>query len=254
VSQNLTVNASGVAIADSTTYQLARGYGFSDSIGNNHATGYGVYATSTSTPATELGLLNRGTTATANPYRIRIEAASDTLSSSILVLANGSSVGGGGQYGISMATSMGSGILISANVDISGAGLQVGSATGGNLGSGKINVSGDIYKNNTAYTNPDFVFEHFYRGGIDKFAQSAGAADYAGLMPLADLRTYTQSNLRLPGMTDEPCGMFERGDQVLRYLEEHTLYLFDHEDRIEQLTRDNTALRGRIEALESRLQ
>jgi len=135
-----------------------------------------------------------------------------------------------------------------------GPGIAVGSPSGGDKGAGTINVAGDIYKNNTAYTNPDFVFEHFYRGGIDKFAQSAGAADYAGLMPLADLRTYTQSNLRLPGMTDEPCGMFERGDQVLRYLEEHTLYLFDHEDRIEQLTRDNTALRGRIEALESRLQ
>lgn len=58
-------------------------------------------------------------------------------------------------------------------------GIQVGSPTGGDKGSGTINVSGDIYKNNTAYTNPDYVFEQYF-GGLN-------SDSYGGMVPLEEL-------------------------------------------------------------------
>jgi hypothetical protein len=42
------------------------------------------------------------------------------------------------------------------------AGVQVGAPTGGDKGAGTINVAADIYKNNSAYVNPDYVFEAYY--------------------------------------------------------------------------------------------
>lgn len=37
-------------------------------------------------------------------------------------------------------------------------GVQIGAPVGGDKGAGSLNVATDIYKNNTAYTNPDYVF------------------------------------------------------------------------------------------------
>jgi hypothetical protein len=116
-----------------------------------------------------------------------------------------------------------------------GHGVTIGSATGGDKGAGTLNVSGDIYKNNTAYTNPDYVFEHHYTGKIERFAKNEGAASYTGRLPLDELRAYTKDNLRLPGISDSPMGMFERGDKVLEKLEELTLYILDLHERIEAL-------------------
>lgn len=114
-------------------------------------------------------------------------------------------------------------------------GVNIGAPTGGNKGAGTLNTAGDIYKNNTAYTNPDFVFEHFYCGAITKFAKSPGAAEYAGLMPYSDLREYTRMHLRLPGITDDPMGIFDRGDMALRYLEDNTLRILDLNERLAAL-------------------
>lgn len=114
-------------------------------------------------------------------------------------------------------------------------GLVVGSATGGGKGAGTINVAGDIYKNNLAYTNPDYVFEHAYTGRIDRFAANDGAADYAGLRPLAEVERITRETLRLPGITDNAMGMFSRTDFLLEKTEEIFLHLFDHEKRLTAL-------------------
>ena len=40
-------------------------------------------------------------------------------------------------------------------------GLVLGAATGGQKGLGSINLAADIYKNNTAFTNPDYVFRRW---------------------------------------------------------------------------------------------
>ena len=114
-------------------------------------------------------------------------------------------------------------------------GIQIGSPTGGDKGAGTLNVSGDIYKNNTAYTNPDYVFEHAYTGKIEKFAENPGASSYNGRLSLDDLRVYTRKNLRLPGITDDAMGAFERSDFVLARIEELTLEVLDLHDRLKKL-------------------
>lgn len=116
-----------------------------------------------------------------------------------------------------------------------GAGIKVGDPTGGFKGSGTINAAGDIYKNNAAYTNPDYVFEKEYTGEIVVFADNEGAKDYQGRLPLDELRAYTMETLRLPGVTDEAMGAFKRSDLVLEKLEELTLYILDLHDRIREL-------------------
>lgn len=114
-------------------------------------------------------------------------------------------------------------------------GLVVGSATGGGKGTGTINCAADIYKNNAAYTNPDYVFEHAYTGRIDRFAANDGASDYTGLKPLSEVERITRETLRLPGMTDAAMGMFSRTDFLLEKTEEIFLHLFDHEKRLTAL-------------------
>ena len=114
-------------------------------------------------------------------------------------------------------------------------GVVVGSPTGGDKGLGTINIAGDIYKNNTAYTNPDYAFEHFYTGKIERFAKNPGAAEYRGLMNLDDLRAYTREHLRLPGISDEGMGIFARSDIILEKFEELTLYTLDIHERLNQL-------------------
>lgn len=116
-----------------------------------------------------------------------------------------------------------------------GAGVKVGNPTGGFKGAGTINAAGDIYKNNAAYTNPDYVFEKEYTGEIVVFANNEGAKDYQGRLPLDELRAYTMETLRLPGITDEAMGAFKRSDLVLEKLEELTLYILDLHDRIREL-------------------
>lgn len=115
-------------------------------------------------------------------------------------------------------------------------GVNIGSPTGGDKGAGTLNTAGDIYKNNTAYTNPDYVLEHYYTGNVVKFKKNEGAAAYKGLMALDDLREFTRENWHLPQVPrDGGVGIFERADYVLRAVEENTLYILDLHDRVARL-------------------
>jgi hypothetical protein len=116
-------------------------------------------------------------------------------------------------------------------------GLQLGTPTGGDLGSGKLNVAGGIYLNNSAYTNPDYVFEHHFTGGIEKYADKPRARDYRGRLAIDDLERHVATHLRFPGIDDEPADIFERSDIALEKLEEQALYLFELNARIGHLER-----------------
>lgn len=117
-----------------------------------------------------------------------------------------------------------------------GTGVQVGSPTGGDKGAGTINVAGDIYKNDTAYTNPDYALEHYYTGKIEKFKDNPGADTYPGLMKLEELSNFMKENYHLPRVQREDgAGIFERSDFVLEKLEEIFVYLVEMNTRIKEL-------------------
>ncbi len=116
-------------------------------------------------------------------------------------------------------------------------GLQIGAPTGGDLGSGKLNVAGGIYLNNTAYTNPDYVFEKHFTGTIEKFADRPRAKDYRGRLAIDELERHVAANLRLPGIPDEPTDIFARGDIALEKIEEQALYIFELNARLDRLER-----------------
>ena len=113
-----------------------------------------------------------------------------------------------------------------------GGAAQIGSPTGGVLGAGTLNVASGIYLNNTAYTNPDFVFEKHFTGEVTRYADRPRAGSYRGLMQLDALAAHVRENLRLPGISDEPADIFERGDIALEKLEEHTLYILQLHRRV----------------------
>lgn len=104
--------------------------------------------------------------------------------------------------------------------------VVVGSATGGFKGAGTINVAGDIYKNGTAYTNPDYVFERNYP-----------------LMPLPGLVSYVRTKKHLPGVWTQAeidsakttPGLFEHQRTTLEKLEEAYLYIFELNRRLAKL-------------------
>lgn len=118
-------------------------------------------------------------------------------------------------------------------------GIQVGAPVGGDKGIGTINVATDVFKNNVAYANPDYVLEHHYRGKIEKFIDNLGAAEYEGLMNLLDVDKFMDDNLHLPQIHREPMGIFARSDAVLLHLEQIYLYLIDHEKRMREFEDGN---------------
>ena len=124
------------------------------------------------------------------------------------------------------------GSLTEATVATFQAGIQVGAPTGGDKGAGTINLAGDIFKNNTAYTNPDYVFERYFTGKIERFVKNPRAADYQGLMPLDELAAYVRAHLRLPGISDEPAGLFDRSDIALENIEALALYNIELHKRV----------------------
>ncbi|KKK46629.1 hypothetical protein LCGC14_3163320, partial [marine sediment metagenome] len=129
-----------------------------------------------------------------------------------------------------------------------GNGLQVGSPTGGDKGAGTINLAGDIYKNNSAYTNPDFVFEY-------AFARKLTNAPLGWkLRSLRETKAYAERWHHLPGVhRDRSMGMFDRGDWVAEKMEEVHLHLFTHEDRIENLEGDNQRLKDECTTLRAQI-
>jgi hypothetical protein len=52
-----------------------------------------------------------------------------------------------------------------------------------------------------------------------------------------------EMNCRLPGITDEPMGMFERGDKLLEKLEEAYLYILELSERVDHLSSRLSAAR-----------
>ena len=100
-------------------------------------------------------------------------------------------------------------------------GLQIGTPTGGDKGVGTINVDTDIYKDDTAYTNPDWVLEEW--------------AD--GKMPpsLSEVEEYARREHQLMDIDREPMGLFERGDVALLWIERLTIYIFEQERRLKAL-------------------
>lgn len=114
-------------------------------------------------------------------------------------------------------------------------GVRVGTPTGGDKGQGTINISGDIYKNNTAYTNPDYVFEKWVTGKIEKFKNNKRANTYKGIMPIGKLEKHIKKNLRLPRVDSKPKGAFERADIVLEKIEELFLYIIELKKEIDNL-------------------
>lgn len=133
-------------------------------------------------------------------------------------------------------------------------GLQIGAPTGGSQGVGTINVGTNLYKNGTAYTNPDYVLEHWATGQIVKFADRDGALYYSGLKPLADVEAFTRQTYMLPMIADfrsraaEPGrgGLFDGGDALLGTVEQAYLYLFEHERRIDAIERRVRVLEAAI--------
>jgi hypothetical protein len=116
------------------------------------------------------------------------------------------------------------------------AGVQIGAPTGGDKGAGTLNVAGDIYKNDGAYANPDYVFEHAYTGEIVKFAKNAGAETYTGLQPSSHVEAFTREHLRFPQLAvTRAMGAFERGDLLLELVEQQFLYICDLRERVKAL-------------------
>jgi hypothetical protein len=117
-------------------------------------------------------------------------------------------------------------------------GLRVGLPTGGDKGAGTINVATGIYKNNTAYTNPDYALEAWVTGDIVQFAGNPGAANYRRYS-LAEIESYIRDNLRLPGIEDRPHDIFERADFALQYIEEIYTHIIELNHRLKEVENGN---------------
>lgn len=121
-----------------------------------------------------------------------------------------------------------------------GNGLTMGAPTGGDKGVGTINLAADIYKNNTAYTNPKWALKHYFRGTVDKTGAYAPSFDYKGLVPLPQLEVLMSKELELPLMLENPDGgLFERGDMLLASLEEAYIYIVQLHNRVSKLEEQN---------------
>lgn len=112
--------------------------------------------------------------------------------------------------------------------------VVVGPAIGGFIGTGSINISSDIYRNSTAYTNPDYVLELWATGKIEKFKDNDGAKGYV-LPSLDEIETSMRETYRLPRMTDEPLGSFGRQDWLLEKMEEAFICIIELKKEIEEL-------------------
>ncbi|MBI4502417.1 MAG: hypothetical protein HY700_14805 [Gemmatimonadetes bacterium] len=149
---------------------------------------------------------------------------------------------GGGSGCVKIRTYDGTTTLLRSTFTAEG-GLMVGNPSGG-AGAGNINVSGDVFKNGSAYTNPDYVFELAYEGK----ARSPAPKDYR-LQSLAETEQFTREHFHLPGISREASGAFARTDMVLEKVEELFLHAFAQEHRLLALEDENRALRAQVDAL-----
>ena len=103
---------------------------------------------------------------------------------------------------------------------------------------GNVDIAGTLMKNTVAYVHPDFVFEHHFTGGIERFRDAPGADTYEGLWPLARVEEFAQEHWRLPGHAareNDRVDIFRRTHDLLAELERVYLHLFDHEKRLTAL-------------------
>lgn len=119
-------------------------------------------------------------------------------------------------------------------------GLQMGSPTGGDKGAGTINTAADIYQNNTAYTNPDWLFERHFTGTIELYAENysdfrqGGGLD-PGELTIDEMYDRVCDDLRFPFISDEPMGAFARSNAALAITEQLFLYIHQLHERIREL-------------------
>jgi len=152
--------------------------------------------------------------------------AEATIATANVGLLIGTHPGGSTNYAMYISTS-------NSNV-ITGAGLQMGAPTGGDKGSGTINVATNIYLNNSAYGNPDYALEYWLTDHINRYATNRGAEGYQRLS-LDEIESYIKENMRLPRITDEPSGIFDRADIALEKIEEIFTHLIELHKRIRSL-------------------
>lgn len=122
-------------------------------------------------------------------------------------------------------------------------GFYAAGATGGDKGNGSINVSADIYKNNTAYTNPDYVFEAIFTGDVKKFLGNPGARAFRDdfmsrggrIRTIDEDRAYAREHLHLPGIGRFAAGAFDRADMALQEIETTRVYVWQLHDRITEM-------------------
>lgn len=137
-------------------------------------------------------------------------------------------------------------------------GMVLGTATGGDKGIGTINVSSNLYKNNTAYTHPDFVFELWATGKVERFDNEAWGhyQRIVGdrLWSLPEIERHVRKHWRFPIVAGETHGVFTdhdnlgRDDIALALTEQAYTHLFDHEHQIEDLKAEVAELKSRLEA------
>lgn len=112
-------------------------------------------------------------------------------------------------------------------------GITVNSPTGGSKGAGTINVSSGIYKNGTAYTNPDYVLEKWATGKIEKCAENPGADGYV-MRTLAEVEAFARATYELPRVAERR-ELFSRADVLLEKVEEIFIHLFEIDKRLRTL-------------------
>lgn len=233
---NLTLTGGTVTLSADTNFVTSGGTnGFSvdtDTLsvdGANNRVGFG-----TTTPIAPIGLggSSAGRQISVRDYGLSNDHQYEGIgrdTNQIIYQVSGSTVDTVWRIGTGSSTS------VEAMRLYGGGGLTVGSApTGGNKGAGTINMSGDIYKNNSAYTNPDYVLEMWATGKIEKFKNNPGAKGYK-LPSIDEIEKTSRSTFRLPGMTDKPMGTFGRQDWLLEKLEEAFVCIFELQKQIKVL-------------------
>lgn len=176
-----------------------------------------------------------------------LAAGTDIASYGHILNLAGDIAGGGSSGGVNLAYYTGVDWNIAVKVrnqgglelmPDAGKGVVIGAPTGGDKGGGTLNVATNIYKNNTAYTNPDYALEYWATGKIEKYAESERARDYSR-MTLAELEAHIREHYRLPRITDAPAGIFDMADIALEKIEELFTHVIELNHRIAQLETRN---------------
>lgn len=113
-------------------------------------------------------------------------------------------------------------------------GIIVGSTS--SQGTGTIAVQTNVYKGATAYNNPDYVFEKWATGKIEKYKNNPGAQSYDCLWKLEEVEEFVKKKFYLPRIKrEEMTGIFDMADYALLHIEELFIYLFDINKRLKAL-------------------